>query len=107
MNPYLAPDLSMYGCCDAGVHFNSTNFFYLGSLKDDSVEQLLTKCETTPLYNCIRSMGISNIASFAGMSSREIVSYHKCDLCKKLFDTPDMLEKLKEEAGGNLQSWSR
>jgi MoaA/NifB/PqqE/SkfB family radical SAM enzyme len=107
MNPYLAPDLSMYGCCDAGTNFNTTNFFYLGSLKESSVDQLLRKCETLPLYNCIRSMGISAIASFAGMKAREIVTYHKCDLCKKLFDNKEMLAKLENSAVGELQRWCR
>ena len=107
MNPYLAPDLSMYGCCDAGTHFTTTNFFYLGSLKESSVEQLLSKNETSPLYNCIRSMGISTIASFTGLKAREIITYHKCDLCKELFDNKEMLAKLEEASTAELQRWSR
>ncbi len=107
MNPYLAPDLSMYGCCDAGTHFTTTNFFYLGSLKESSVEQLLSKHETSLLYNCIRSMGISTIASFTGMKAREIVSFHKCDLCKQLFDNGEMLAKLEKHSTGELLRWSR
>lgn len=107
MNPYLAPDLNMYACCDAGSHFTNTNFFLLGNLKNHSIEQLFTKSETNPLYNCIRSMGISTIASFAGISAREIVTYRKCELCKKIFDSPKVLVKLQEDAGTELRKWVR
>jgi MoaA/NifB/PqqE/SkfB family radical SAM enzyme len=107
MNSYLAPDLNMYACCDAGSHFTTTNFFLLGNLKNHTIEQLFIKSETNPLYNCIRSMGISTIASFAGISAREIVTYRKCELCKRLFDTPELLVKLQEAGGSDLQTWVR
>ena len=107
MNPYLAPDLNMYACCDAGSHFTLTNFFLLGSLENHSVAQLFAKSETSPLYNCIRSMGISNIASFAGIKAREIVTYRKCELCKKLFDSPEILKTLDEAAETELGKWTR
>ena len=97
----------MYGCCDAGTTFDNTAFFYIGSLKENSVEELFINSETSPLYNCIRSMGISTIASFAGMKAREIVTYHKCDLCKILFDDKEMLAKLENSAAGELQRWCR
>ncbi|MGB3209580.1 MAG: radical SAM protein [Desulforhopalus sp.] len=107
MNPYLAPDLNMYACCDAGSHFTNTHFFLLGNLNTHSVDQLLTKSETFPLYNCIRLMGISTIASYAGIKAREIVTYRKCDLCRRLFDSPELLEKLEESAGSELGKWIR
>ncbi len=108
MNPYLAPDLSMYACCDAGSHFSTTDFFLLGNLRDHSIRQLFTKAETDPLYDCIRAMGITAIASFAGIPAREIVTYRKCELCKKLFDAPEMLKTLrKAAASSDLQRWTR
>ena len=102
MNPYLAPDLTMYACCDAGSHFSATNFFRLGSLNDWSVDQLLTKSETSILYNCIRTMGVTTIASYAGMKSRDIVTYRKCSLCKKMFNDPETLHALQKAAAGDL-----
>lgn len=107
MNPYLAPDLTMYACCDAGSHFNTTNFFNLGNLNSCSVDQLFTRSETSVLYNCIRSMGITNIASFAGIKAREIVTYRKCELCEKLFNSPDTLHSLQKAANSELQRWVR
>ena len=107
MNPYLAPDLSMYACCDAGSHFTTTNFFLLGNLKDHTINQLFSKSESLPLYNCIRSMGISAIASFSGIKASEIVTYRKCELCKRLFDSPETLKFLEEASGGKLQSWAK
>lgn len=107
MNPYLAPDLNMYACCDAGSHFHATNFFLLGNLKDHSIDQLFARSENHPLYTCIRHMGITNIASFAGIKSREIVTYRKCELCKKLFDSPETLEMLDKVAQTELPRWSR
>ncbi len=107
MNPYLAPDLTMYACCDAGSHFSSTNFFRLGSLNDWSIDQLLTKSENNSLYNCIRTMGITPIASYAGMKSRDIVTYRKCSLCKKLFNDPETLRTLQKNAATNLFHWHR
>lgn len=106
MNPYLAPDLNMYACCDAGSHFNQTDVFLLGNLKDYSIEQLFEKSENNLLFNCIRSMGISNIASFAGVKARDIVTYRKCDLCRKLFDSPEVLKKL-QKASAELRQWVR
>jgi hypothetical protein len=107
MNPYLAPDLNMYACCDAGSHFTATNVFLLGNLQEYSIEQLFLRSETDPLFACIRSLGISSIASFAGLKAREIVTYRKCELCRKLFDAPDMLHTLREAAGADLQRWVR
>ena len=106
MNPYLAPDLTMYACCDAGSHFNTTDFFLLGNLKNHSIDQLYTRSENHNLYNCIRSMGISNIASFVGFKTREIITYRKCELCKKLFDSPETL-KFLQQAVHQLQQWTR
>ena len=106
MNPYLAPDLSMYACCDAGSHFNTTDFFLLGNLKNHSISQLFALSEKNQLYNCIRSMGITNIASFAGFTTREIVTYRKCELCKKLFDSPEILLTLQKSVS-ELQQWVR
>lgn len=107
MNPYLAPDLTMYACCDAGSHFNTTNFFKLGSLKNESIKQLFVKSESCQLYNCIRTLGITTIASFAGVKARDIITYRKCELCRLLFDSPAMLEKLQIAAEGELQRWTR
>ncbi|MGB3224415.1 MAG: radical SAM protein [Desulforhopalus sp.] len=107
MNPYLAPDLNMYACCDAGSHFNTTDFFLLGNLENHSVNQLFTKSENLPLYNCIRSLGITNIASFAGIKTRDIVTYRKCELCKILFDSPEMLKTLDEAGETELRKWTR
>jgi organic radical activating enzyme len=107
MNPYLAPTLDMYACCDAGSHFTKTNFFHLGNLKHSTIEQLFKKTETNQLYKHIRTMGITNIASFAGFKARDIIRYRKCELCKTLFNSPDMLEKLQQEAHLRLNSWCR
>ena len=106
MNPYLSPDLDMYACCDAGSHFSATNFFYLGNLKDHALEQLFAESETDPLYNFIRNMGLTNIASFSGMKARDIITYSKCDLCRKLFDSPEILTRLRDEVS-QLAAWSR
>lgn len=107
MNPYLAPNLDMYACCDAGSHFTETNFFHLGNLQETSVEELFQKSETNRLYNHIRNMGISAIASFAGYSAREIIQYRKCELCEKLFNDSAMLKTLQREAGLRMNEWYR
>ncbi len=106
MNPYLSPEFDMYACCDAGSHFSATNFFYLGNLTDHKLEQLFVKSETDPLLNFIRTMGLTNIASFSGMKAREIITYSKCDLCRKLFDSPEILTRLRNEVS-QLAAWSR
>lgn len=106
MNPYLTPELEMYACCDAGAHFAKTNFFYLGSLKDHTVEQLFTKSETDRLYHLIRHMGLANIASYIGLPAREIITYSKCELCLKLFNCPETLSRLRAEVP-RLEAWHR
>lgn len=107
MNPYLAPNLDMYACCDAGSHFSKTNFFYLGNLQNNSVEELFLRSEQDSLYGYIRNLGISGIASFAGITAREIVQYRKCELCEKLFNSPDTLLMLKNETQAGLKQWVR
>lgn len=106
MNPYLTPDLDMYACCDAGSHFAATNFFYLGNLADYTPEQIFIKSETDPLYNLIRTLGITNIASYCGMQAREIITYSKCDLCRSLFDSPATVRRLRAEMA-QLAAWQR
>lgn len=107
MNPYISPDLEMYACCDAGSQFTHTNFFYLGNLNTRSVDELFLKSETNSLYNHIRNMGISTLASYAGFTSREIITYRKCELCKLLFDSPEMLHSLKNVSDSELNQWYR
>ena len=106
MNPYLTPDLHMYACCDAGIYFPETNFFHLGSLASHTLEQLFTKNETDRLYNLIRTTGITNIASFTGMKAREIITYSKCELCRKLFNAPETITRLRDEVS-QLEAWHR
>ena len=106
MNPYLAPDLDMYACCDAGSHFPATNFFYLGNVNDRTVDELFTKSETDQLYSFIRTMGLTDIASFTGMKAREIITYSKCELCRKLFNSPETLTRLRAEVA-ELAAWRR
>jgi hypothetical protein len=106
MNPYLTPDLDMYACCDAGSHFPATNFFYLGNLNDHTVEQLFTQTETDRLHNLIRTIGITHIASYNGMKAREIITYSKCELCRKLFNSPETLTRLRAEVS-ELAAWRR
>lgn len=106
MNPYLTPDLDMVACCDAGTHFPETDFFYLGNLNHTPMEQLFVKAESDRLYNLIRTMGITNIASFAGMKAREIITYRKCELCRKLFNSPETLARLRSEVS-QAEAWRR
>ena len=106
MNPYLTPDFDMYACCDAGSHFSETNFFYLGNLKGNTLEQLFSKSETDRLHNLMRTMGVTNIASFSGMKAREIITYSKCELCRKLFNSAEILARLRTDVS-RLEAWSR
>ncbi len=106
MNPYLTPDLDMYACCDAGSHFSKTGFFYLGNLNENTMEQLFRKTETLPLYGLIRTMGITNIASFTGMKARKIITHSKCELCRKLFNSPETLARLRADLP-QLAAWCR
>ena len=107
MNPYLAPNLNMYACCDAGSHFTETNFFHLGDARDSSIEYLFQKSENNSLFSHIRNMGITALASFAGFKARKIIGYTKCELCEKLFNDPVMLAKLEREADTGLNYWYR
>ncbi len=96
MNPYLTPDLDMFACCDAGSQFTNTNFFYLGNHQNNSIDELFQKKETNALYNMIRTLGLSKMASSLGFRAREIVKYRKCELCEKLFNSPENLRSLKK-----------
>jgi MoaA/NifB/PqqE/SkfB family radical SAM enzyme len=107
MNSYISPDFNMYGCCDAGSYFTTTDFFLLGNINTTPISELFDRFEKDILYNCIRTLGISTIASYLGMSSKEIVTYQKCELCSKLFNSPKTLKKLRKAAQTDLISWRR
>ncbi|MBW2593689.1 MAG: hypothetical protein JRE58_11965 [Deltaproteobacteria bacterium] len=70
------------------------------------MEQLFAKSETDRLHHLIRIMGITNIASFTGMKAREIITYSKCELCRKLFNSPETLSKLRAGVS-QLTAWHR
>lgn len=106
MNAYVAPDLAVYACCDGGTDFKATNVFRLGSLHTEGLGEMLEKSESNPLFCCIRTQGISVIASYAGFRAREIVGYRKCDLCRELFDDRLRLRLLYSKVR-ELQNWTR
>ena len=103
MNPFLSPNFDIYACCDAGSHFNKTNFFYLGNVAENGIEKLFLKSEQNILYTAIRHTGISRIASSVGFTAREIVQYRKCELCEKIFNSPEILAKLQKTAESDLE----
>ena len=107
MNPYLTPELDMYACCDGADRFSKTRFLYLGSLRSHSVDALFRKSKTQALYQLIRTLGLTAMASFSGMPAREIVQYRKCELCEKLFNTEETLHMLTASAGTGLADWRR
>lgn len=107
MNPLLSPELNMYACCDAGNQFAETDFFFLGNLKDYTINELFEKYEQHPLFNLIKTMGLSNIASFIGLNASEIVKYRKCELCEILFNSPKNLEALEAAVKSDLGRWKR
>jgi len=107
MNSYLTPELDMFACCDAGPHFTKTGFFFLGNLKDYSIDALFQKKENNDLYNLIRTMGLTNIASYLGFRAREIVRYRKCELCYEIFNSEENLKILEESAKSDLRLWEK
>jgi len=107
MNPYLTPELDMFACCDGADRFSNTDFLHLGSLHTDSIDALFRKKETHPLYHFIRTMGLTNMASYLGFPAREIVRYRKCELCEALFNSKENLSALTEAAASDLMNWHR
>lgn len=107
MNLYLAPDFNLYACCDAGNHFTKTNAFLLGNVQRESIKDLFSKSDNNPLFNCIRNIGLSTIASYSGMPSREIITYRKCELCEKLMNNPETFTTLNKQALFMLQNLTR
>ncbi len=107
INPYLSPQLDMFACCDAGIHFKKTDFFYLGNHKDYNIDELFQKKESNILYNLICNMGLTNIASYIGLKASEIVRYRKCQLCERLFNSPENLAILEKAVKSDLLNWTR
>lgn len=107
MNPYFSPELDMFACCDAGMHFSKTNFFFLGNRKDYTIDELFRKKEQHRLYHLIRTMGLTHMASFLGFKASEIVSYRKCELCEALFNSGENLSRLESSVASDLIQWKR
>jgi hypothetical protein len=51
-------------------------------------------------------MWITDIASYTGMNAREIITYRKCELCRKLFNAPETLTRLRHEIS-RIEAWHR
>ena len=107
MNPYLSPELDMFACCDAGIQFKKTGFFHLGNHTDYNIDELFQKKERNILYNLIRIMELTNIASYLGFKASEIVRYRKCQLCERLFNSPENLAILEKSVEKDLLYWTR
>lgn len=87
--------------------FKSCFQWFLGNLKDYTINELFEKYEQYPLFGLIKTMGLSNIASFIGLNASEIVRYRKCELCEKLFNSPENLKYLETVAESDLGLWKR
>lgn len=107
MNPYLSPELDFYACCDAGNRFDNTDLFRLGNVGDTSLEGLFGEFENNIFLNLIRHMGLTDIASYLGFRSRDIITYRKCELCEKLFNSRATLTLLEQEINRGLLEWKR
>ena len=107
MNPYLSPEMDMFACCDAPTQFTETDVFYLGNLKNHSVDQLFHEKEKNPIFNLIKTMGLTAMASFLGFKASEIVKHRKCELCEKLLNSAENLERLEKSASTDLLCWVR
>jgi len=107
MNPYLSPDLDMFACCDAGSRFAETGFFHLGNLNERPVGELFDAYEQNSLYQLVRTMGLSTMASYLGFKARDIVTFRKCELCEKLFNSPENLAALQKAVASGLADWRR
>ncbi len=107
MNPYLTPEFDMFACCDAGSHFTRTGFFYLGKRKDHTIDGLFKKKESNSLYKQIKTVGLTHIASFLGFKASDIVTYRKCELCEKLFNSVENLGALEKAVELDLKNWTR
>jgi len=107
MNPILTPELDMYACCDAQDQFSETDFFFLGNLQNFSSNELFERYEQNPFFNLIKTVGLSKIATFIGLKASEIVKYRKCELCEKIFNSPDNLKFLKTAVDSNHAFWKR
>ena len=107
MNPYLSPQLDMFACCDAGSRFSTTDFLYLGNLKNDTVETLFQRYEQNKLYYWIKRVGLTPMASSLGFTARQIVTYRKCELCETLFNSKENLNKLQQLLKADPGRWVR
>jgi organic radical activating enzyme len=107
MNPYLSPELDMFACCDGADRFTETDFLHLGNLATDDIETLFLKRENNLLYQLIRTMGLTNIASYLGFKASEIVQHRKCELCEKLFNSKQNLSILAKSTTPDLINWHR
>ena len=58
-------------------------------------------------YNLIRTMGLTNMASYLGFRASDIVKYRKCQLCEKLFNSAENLAELENSVKSGLISWTR
>jgi hypothetical protein len=62
---------------------------------------------STILYNRIRTMGLTNMASYIGINASEIVKYRKCQLCETLFNSTENLDALQKSVRSGLINWIR
>ena len=72
-----------------------------------SIDELFKRKESNILFHLIRTMGLTNIASYLGLKTNEIVQYRKCELCEILFNSTENLNTLEKAVTSGLLNWRR
>jgi organic radical activating enzyme len=95
--PVVMSDSKVIGCCGAGVYFTKTNFFNIGNLNKENLSSVLENLKNNKLYQLIKTTNLVKLAKDINLKyDKNILSWHPCHLCEKIFNSKENIEKLKK-----------
>jgi organic radical activating enzyme len=98
--PVITPTGKVLACCGAIQAIESANPLILGSLRDDSLSNILDEAELNPILHIIRLWGpdrLISMAKEAGLGRYLPESYIKgstCDICNSLMTRKEIIDFL-------------
>jgi hypothetical protein len=59
------------------------------------------------MYHAVKTVGLTPMGASLGIPANEIVTYRKCELCEKLFNSKENLTGLQQSADSTPSPWTR
>lgn len=100
--PVIRANGDVYACCGGSFYLGSDNPLYLGSMKSLSLKKMITKKDSNPIIQALRTIGPGPLLAKARIQlnakeiNQSIYSMSPCGCCRLLFHNKDTLKKTSD-----------